>query len=73
MSRETGREGTEASEAWREAGRDMVVESGGAPRRRRAGQLGQLALGLVLAFGLSLADAVHSEGVSRSKLERWIS
>ena len=34
MSREPGREGTEASEAWREAGRDMVVESGGAPRRR---------------------------------------
>ena len=29
MSREPGREGTEASEAWREAGRDMVVESGG--------------------------------------------
>jgi len=25
MSREPGREGTEASEAWREAGRDMVV------------------------------------------------
>ena len=70
MSREPGREGTEASEAWREAGRDMVGV--GAPRRRE-GQLGQLALGLVLAFGLSLADAVHSEGVSRSKLERWIS
>ena len=33
MSREPGREGTEASEAWREAGRDIVGV--GAPRRRR--------------------------------------
>ena len=33
MSREPGREGTEASEAWREAGLDIVGV--GAPRRRR--------------------------------------
>ena len=38
MSRELGREGTEASEAWREAGRDMVVESGG--RRGGVGSVG---------------------------------
>ena len=28
MSREPGREGTEASEAWREAGRDMLLSGG---------------------------------------------
>ena len=66
MSREPGREGTEASEAWREAGRDMVGV--GAPRRRE-GQLGQLALGLVLAFfgGVArITDAVQAERQARA-------
>ena len=66
MSREPGREGTEASEAWREAGRDM---SGGRC----------LAPGLPLWWSaasgpprVSLASMRYclSSGVSQSKLER---
>ena len=61
MSREPGREGTEASEAWREAGRDM---SGGRC----------LAPGLPLwwsaASGPPRASLASMSGVSQSKPER---
>ena len=55
MSREPGREGTEASEAWREAGRDMLLRVGAASvvvRRFRAAE-GQPRLDAVLPVSQS--------------------
>ena len=59
MSREPGREGTEASEAWREAGLDIVgVAASGLP------------LWWSAASGPPRASLASMSGVSQSKLER---
>ena len=81
MSREPGREGTEASEAWREAGLDIVGV--GAPRRRRDCCWLLACLGVrwevcrpgaasvvVRRFGPPRASLASMSGVSQSKLER---
>ena len=61
MSREPGREGTEASEAWREAGRDM---SGGRVSRPGAASV------VVRRSGPPRASLASMSGVSQSKPER---
>ena len=59
MSREPGREGTEASEAWREAGRDIVgVAASGLP------------LWWSAASGPPSASLASMRTASQSKLER---